>query len=258
MASVGTSGVVLAHSDAYFVEPRMRLHSFCHAVPGRFYLMGVMLAAGGALRWYRDTFCDGEKLAAELRKADPYEIITEAASTSKAGAGGVVFLPYLMGERTPHNDASARAALVGMSARTGKADVSRAVLEGITFGLRDSLDLVRDVHAGAGGGQAISQIRLTGGGARSGFWRQLMADVFEAEVAITTSTEGPAFGAAILAGAATGVFASVEEGADALVHVSARVAPNAALAGRYREAHASFRGLYTDLKGRFRELARLE
>ncbi|MEJ7728267.1 MAG: xylulokinase [Polyangiaceae bacterium] len=258
MASVGTSGVVLAHSDGYFVEPRMRLHSFCHAVPGRFYLMGVMLAAGGALRWYRDTFCDGEKLAAELRKTDPYEIITEAASTSKAGAGGVVFLPYLMGERTPHNDAGARAALVGMSARTGKADVSRAVLEGITFGLRDSLDLVRDVDASAGGGQAIGQIRLTGGGARSAFWRQLMADVFATEVALTSSTEGPAFGAAILAGAAIGVFASVEEGADALVHVTARTAPRAVEAERYREIHAEYRALYGDLRARFGALARFD
>lgn len=257
MASVGTSGVVLAHSDAYFVEPRMRLHSFCHAVPGRFYLMGVMLAAGGALRWYRDVFCDGEKLAAELRRTDPYEIITEAASTAKAGAGGVVFLPYLMGERTPHNDASARAALVGMSARTGKAEVSRAVLEGITFGLRDSLDLVRDVNA-ATGAEAIGQIRLTGGGARSGFWRQLMADVFETEVAVTSSTEGPAFGAAILAGAGTGAFASVEEGADALVHVTSRTAPRAIDAERYRALHAEYRGLYQDLRQRFAALGQFD
>ena len=254
MASVGTSGVVLAHTDDYVVEPEMRLHSFCHAVPGRYYLMGVMLSAGGALRWYRDVLCDGEKMAAELRKVDPYEIVTDAASTAKPGAGGVVFLPYLMGERTPHNDAAARGCFVGISATTTKADLSRAVLEGITYGLRDSLDLMREL----GGATGASEIRLTGGGAKSIFWRQLMADVFEAEVAITTSTEGPAFGAAILAGAAAGAFASVEEGADALVHVTSRVAPNTALSGRYREAHAAYGALYRNLKGTFPQLARLE
>jgi xylulokinase len=250
MASIGTSGVVLAHADQHVVEPGMHLHAFCHAVPGRWYRMGVMLAAGGALRWYRDVLCDGEKFVADMRGADPYEIVTEAASTAKPGAGGVVFLPYLMGERTPHNDAAARGALVGLSAVTTKADVSRAVLEGITFGLADSLDLMRAE------GIDPMQLRLTGGGARSPFWRQLCADVFGVEVALTSSTEGPAFGAAILAGAGTGIWRSVEEGADALVHVTTRVAPAPAMPERYREIHAAYRGLYTDLKGRFAELGR--
>lgn len=253
MASIGTSGVVLAHTASYAVEPAMRLHSFCHAVPGQYYAMGVMLAAGGALRWYRDVLGDGERLAAELRRVDPYEIITDTASTARPGASGVVFLPYLMGERTPHNDALARGALVGVTARTTKADISRAVLEGITFGLADSLELIREIHAGS-----IDEIRLTGGGARSGFWRQLMADVFNTRVAITTSTEGPAFGAALLGGVAAGIFPSTEQAADALVHVTASVAPEPAAAARYREIHAVYRGLYADLKRRFGELARLE
>src|SRR5262249_39777626 len=141
---------VLAHTDRYVVEPEMRLHSFCHAVPGRYYLMGVMLAAGGGLRWDRDGVGDGEKLAAELRKVDPYEIIAEAAGTAPEGARGVVFLPYLMGERTPHNAAKARGAFVGMTARTTKPDLSRAVIEGITFGLADSLDLMRAAGAATG------------------------------------------------------------------------------------------------------------
>jgi xylulokinase len=250
---VGTSGVVLLHTDAYRVEPRMRLHSFCHAVPGRYYLMGVMLAAGGALRWYRDVLCDGERMAAELQGADPYSVITDSASTARLGAGGVVFLPYLMGERTPHNDAMARSALIGATARTTKADISRAVLEGITFGLADSLALMREAA-----GAEIDEIRLTGGGAKSPFWRKLMADVFDAPVSLTTSTEGPAFGAAILAGAGAGVFASVEEGADALVHVTQTVEPDAANASRYREVHAVYRALYKDLQERFRALASLE
>lgn len=252
MASIGTSGVVLAHQDGYTVEPEMRLHTFCHAVPGAYYQMGVMLAAGGALRWYRDVLCDGEKLAAELSRADPYEIITDTASTAKVGSGGLVFLPYLMGERTPHADALARGAFVGLTARTTKAEMSRAVLEGITFGLCDSLDLVR------ASGARFDEIRLTGGGARSRFWRQMMADVFDAPVAITTSTEGPAFGAALLGGVAAGVFASVQEAADALVHVTSRVSPEPGSASRYRDVHAEYRALYGDLRERFRALARLE
>lgn len=253
MASVGTSGVVLAHTASYRVEPEMRLHSFCHAAPGQYYQMGVMLSAGGALRWYRDVLGDGERIAADLRHVDPYEIITDTASTARPGAGGVVFLPYLMGERTPHNDAMARAALIGMTARTTKAEISRAVIEGITFGLADSLALIRELHAGD-----VSEIRLTGGGARSGFWRKLMADIFDTPVAITTSTEGPAYGAALLAGAASGVFGSVEEAADALVHVTATVSPDPATAARYREIHAVYRDLYRDLRERFRALAALE
>lgn len=274
MASVGTSGVVLAHTDRYVVEPEMRLHSFCHAAPGRYYLMGVMLAAGGALRWYRDVLCDGERLAADLAHVDPYQVITDAASTSRPGAGGVVFLPYLMGERTPHCDASARAALVGVTARTTKADISRAVLEGITFGLADSLDLVRSLEPQAlgaaspgepsgarpnGAGAArIREIRLTGGGARSAFWRQLMANVFDAEVVLTTSTEGPAFGAALLAAVGARAYFSVEQACDALVHVTQRVEPEPTAVSRYRDLHAIYRALYADLRERFAAIARLE
>jgi xylulokinase len=259
MASIGTSGVVLAHTDGYLVEPEMRLHSFCHAVPGRYYVMGVMLAAGGALRWYRDVLCDGERMAAELRGESAYAIIGDAAMTSREGAGGVVFLPYIMGERTPHNDGAARGALVGVTARTTKADISRAVLEGITFGLADSLSLMRDVGAlAASTAQGLGEIRLTGGGARSPFWRKLMANVFGVPVAITTSTEGPAFGAAILAGVAAGTFASVEEGSDALVHVTSRVAPEPVLVERYREIHDVYRKLYGDLKESFRALGALD
>jgi xylulokinase len=255
MASIGTSGVVLAHTRGYAVEQQMRLHTFCHAVPGQYYAMGVMLSAGGALRWYRDVLADGEKLAGEIRGVDPYEIITDTASTAKPGAGGLVFLPYLMGERTPHADALARGALVGLTARTTKAEISRAVLEGITFGLCDSLDLVREIDPS---GAAASEIRVTGGGAKSRFWQKLMADVFDAEVALTTSSEGPAFGAALLGGVAAGAFGSVEEAADALVHVTLRVRPEPAAAARYREIHAAYRGLYADLRDRFRALARID
>jgi xylulokinase len=217
--------------------------------------MGVMLAAGGALRWYRDVLCDGERMAAEIRGVDPYEILTDSASTARQGAGGVVFLPYLMGERTPHADAAARAALIGVTARTTKADVSRAVLEGITFGLADSLDLVRSTP-GAG---EIREIRVTGGGARSDFWRRMMADVFGAEVAVVTSGAlGPAFGAALLAAVAAGSFGSVEQACDALVHVTSRITPDPIASARYRDIHAIYRSLYGDLQARFRDLGAIE
>lgn len=260
MVSIGTSGVVLAPTDRYVAPPGMRLHSFCHAAPGRHYLMGVMLAAGGALRWYRDVLCDGERLAAELSHADPYQIITDAASTSRPGAGGVLFLPYLMGERTPHADARARGALVGMTARTNKADLSRAVLEGITFGLCDSLDLMRSLAPknGAGSGLSIGELRLTGGGARSPFWRQLMADVFGIPVALTTSPEGPAFGAAILAAVGAGVFGGVDDACEALVHRTQVISPDPAATARYRDLHAEYRALYGDLRDRFHALAASE
>jgi xylulokinase len=258
MVSIGTSGVVLAHTKDLAVDPEMRLHAFCHAVPGATYSMGVMLAAGGALRWYRDVLGDGERIAAELGGVDPYELITDTASTARAGSGGVIFLPYLMGERTPHADAQARGAFIGLTARTTKAELSRAVLEGITFGLCDSLDLIR----ASSPAWRPDALRLTGGGARSRFWRQLMADVFETDVALTTSpatsTSGPAFGAAILGGVAAGVFASVEEGADALVHVTERLAPDPTASARLRDAHAAYRALYGDLRARFRDLGRLE
>jgi xylulokinase len=254
MASIGTSGVVLAYSDAYAVEPSMRLHSFAHAIAGRYYQMGVMLSAGGALRWYRDVLCDGERIAAEVRAVDPYEILTEAASTAPAGARGVIFLPYLMGERTPHEDALARGAFVGLTARTTKAEISRAVLEGITLGLADLLELVRQSPDSA----PIAELRVTGGGARSTFWRQLMADVLDVDVLLTTSTEGPAFGAAILAMVGAGVYASVEEASDALVHVVSRARPDPVAAARYRAVHDVYRALYPALRGAMHALARLE
>jgi xylulokinase len=250
MASIGTSGVVLAHADTFDVGADLPLHTFAHALPGRFYQMGVMLAAGGALRWYRDVLCDGEKLAAELRAADAYDVIVDSASTARPGANGLLFLPYLSGERTPHHDVAARGAFVGLGAHTSKADLSRAVLEGITFGLKDSLDLLRAQGP-------IELLRFTGGGAKSQFWRQLVADVLEVEVALTTSSEGPAFGAAILAGVGAGVFASIEDAADALVHVTARSLPDPIASARYRAIHAEYRALYGDLRGRFRALGSL-
>jgi xylulokinase len=257
MVSIGTSGVVLAPvsslpSGASTVASG--LHAFCHAHPERSYLMGVMLSAGGALRWYRDVLCDGERIGAELRGADPYEIITEAASTSRPGAGGLVFLPYLAGERTPHADPDARGALVGLSLRSTKADVSRAVLEGITFGFADLLELVA---LGTPDGEQPDELRVTGGGAKSAFWRGLMADVLGAPVVTTSSTEGAAFGAALLGGVATGAFDDVDQAAACTVRATGERAPDPSTSQRYAELRAAYRSLYPALSPAFSTLARL-
>lgn len=237
MASIGTSGVVVAHTDAVRVDPDMRLHAFCAAVPERSYVMGVVQTAGLALRWFRDT----------IARTD-YDAIGAAAARSREGARGILFLPYLLGERI---DASARGAFVGISADTTLDDLSRAVFEGVAFGLADSVLVMRALDPPI----APSEIRLSGGGAKSALWRQIIADVVEAPVAITTSTEGPSLGAAILAAVAAGEWPKVEDAADAWVRVVERVEPRASVSAVYREHHAQHRALYADLKERFRALA---
>lgn len=247
MVSVGTSGVVLATTPSFVVDPTLRLHSFCHANTSGYYVMGVMLAAGGALRWFRDTLAPDWAAQARAAGRDPYDRIFEAVDSSPVGARGTWFLPYLMGERTPHADANARGCFVGMSAVTTREDLARAVVEGITFGLADSLHLIRRLDPPP----ALRELRATGGGARSSLWRQVMADVFGLDIVTTTSTEGPAFGAAILGGVASGVFASVEQGTDALVKETSRTLADPVRHARYRELHDEFRSLYVALRDRF-------
>lgn len=242
MLSIGTSGVVLAPAASLDGDPDMRLHAFDHAVPGGVYRMGVMLSAGGALRWYRDVLGDGERLAAELRGADAYDVIAEAASTAQPGAGGVLFLPYLRGERTPHADAKARGALVGLAAETTKADVSRAVLEGIGFGLADLLALVRETTE-------VRALRVAGGGGRSRIWRSILAHQLDATLEVTSTAEGAAFGAALCAGVASGVYASLPEACERAVRVVEATGPEPSLAGRYADLHARYRALYPALRG---------
>ncbi len=251
MASVGTSGVIFAPTPRFEVDRQLRLHSFCHAVPGRYYVMGVMLAAGGALRWYRDVLCAEAMTEAKRTGGDPYERIVADAERAAVGAGGLIFLPYIMGERTPHNDANARASFVGMTARTTKSDFSRSVIEGITFGLADSIELMRSLD----NPPELRELRVTGGGAKSPFWRQLMADVFGLTISTTSSTEGPAFGAAMLGGVAAGVFDDVDQAADSLVEVIDRVEPDQERHERYAEVHVIYRRLYDDLSARFSDLA---
>lgn len=251
LASLGTSGVIFAHTDEVKIDPKMRVHTFCHSVPERWYLMGVMLSAGGSFRWLRDTFYDIEKAEAAKRKIDVYEILTNRASKISAGSEGLFFLPYLMGERTPHQSADARGAFVGITARHNKDHFIRSVIEGITFGMKDSLEIIRSQ------GVKIDQIRLTGGGAKSKFWKKLQANIYNSEVVTVNSSEGPAFGAAVMAGVGVSIYESIEEAADNMIKVKERIEPDKSEVKKYKPLYEEFRSLYPALENDFGKIAGL-
>ncbi len=248
MASLGTSGVFFAHSDQVKVDPGLRVHSFCHSVPKKWYLMGVMLSAGMSLRWYRDTLGLTEKELGKKAGKDPYNILSGEAQKVPAGSEGLLFLPYLMGERTPHKDAHARAAFVGASARHGRAHFARAVFEGITFGMRDSLEIFRELKV------PIRRVVATGGGAVNPFWRQLQADIYGEEVVTVNRQEGPAFGAAILAMVGSKLYPSVAAACSKLIRVVTRTSPNPTQAKVYDGWYPEFRKLYPALRDSFRSI----
>lgn len=229
--SLGTSGVVFAPTDAPIVEPRGRVHAFCHAVPGRWHLMAVMLSAAGSLRWFRDALAPGID----------YATLVEAAAEVPAGSEGLFFQPYLTGERTPHADPLARGAFVGLTVRHDRRHLVRAVLEGVAYGLRDGLELMREAGISAPG-----QVRVTGGGSASPLWRQIVADVLGVEVATVTTTEGAAYGAALLAAVGAGWSPSVDAAAAAFVRATPAAAPGPDAAA-YAEAYARHRTLYPSL-----------
>ena len=237
---LGTSGVVFATMAGPLVEPEGRLHAFCHAVPGRWHFMGVMLSAAGSLRWYRDAVAGG---------AD-YRALDEEAAAVELGSDGLLFLPYLTGERTPHPDPLARGAFVGLTVRHNRAHLTRAVLEGVAFGLKDSFELIQ----GSGMGP-VREVRVSGGGARSPLWRQILADVLGAELVTVNTTEGAAYGAALLAGVGADAWADVDAATDATVRVTGRTAPRPDAVAKYEAAYASYRALYPALKPTFSALA---
>lgn len=237
-ATIGTSGVVFAATNRPALDPQGRVHTFCHAIPGRWHVMGVTQAAGLSLRWFRDQFGAG---AEDGR--DPYERLTEEAATSPAGADGALWAPYLMGERTPHLDSNARGALVGLTASHTRADVIRAILEGVAFSLRDTFEIFKEMNV------PVETIRLGGGGARSLLWRQIQADVYGHEVEIVQAEEGAAYGAALLAGVGSGTWPSVDAACSAVVRVADRVTPEPASQDLLDKQYQSFRRLYPALRG---------
>ncbi len=245
----GTSGVVFAHADSYAPEPEGRLHVFCHAVDGAWHAMGVMLSAGGAFRWLRDAAAGEDKAAAAAQGRDVYDMLTEQAAPVPPGSEGLLFLPYLTGERCPYPDPNARGAFVGLTLRHGKGHLVRSVLEGVSFGLRDSLELIKGL------GVPIEQVRASGGGAKSPLWRQIQADVFGAELVLINVTEGAAMGAALLAGVGAGVYRDIREAVDACVRVTSSTAPNPEAAAIYERSYPLYRNLYPALKPTFDALA---
>ena len=230
--SLGTSGVVFAATVSPLFDPAGRIHAFCHALPDRWHLMSVMLSAAGSLRWLRDT----------LAPSVPYDALVAGASGVPPGSEGATFLPYLSGERSPHNDPLARGAFVGLTLSHRRDHFVRAVLEGVAYGLRDGLDLM--VSAGM---PAPAQVRASGGGIASPIWRQILADVLEAEIATVGTTEGAAYGAALLATEAAGWFGSVGEAVRELVSVTPVTSPGSEVLA-YRERHAAFRDLYPAMR----------
>jgi xylulokinase len=240
-ATIGTSGVVFAATASPALDKRGRVHTFCHAVPGRWHVMGVTQAAGLSLRWFRDRFGAGNSAASENNR-DPYELLCAEASTAPPGSDGVLWAPYLMGERTPHLDPRARAALVGLAASHTRAHAIRSILEGVAFSLRDTLTIFREM------GVPVETIRLGGGGARSPLWRQIQADVYGRTVEILAAEEGAAYGAALLAGVGIGVWPSVDEACSRAVRVAARVDPDPATAALMDSRYAAYRELYPALR----------
>lgn len=242
--TLGTSGVVFAPTSEAFIEPQGRLHAMCHSLPPEpgqgWHLMGVMLSAGGSLRWYRDTFQPG---------AD-YDTLLEPAAAIPPGSEGLLFLPYLTGERTPHPDPFARGGFIGLTVRHTLAHLTRSVLEGVAFGLRDSLTLIREAGAGE-----INQVRISGGGARSPLWRQVLADVMDAELVTVNTTEGACYGAALLAGVGVGIWPDVKSACAATIKTRDATAPVAANIQVYDDYYQDYRALYPALKSGFKSLS---
>lgn len=250
-ATIGTSGVVFAHSDTPSTDPEGRLHTFCHAVPGKWHLMGVVLSAGGSFQWFRNILCAEESSLAARLGVDPYELITQQAGVAPVGSEGLIFLPYLTGERTPHADPFARGAFIGLTTRHSKCHLARSIMEGATLAMRDSLEIIRGL------GVPVTEIRVSGGGARSSFWRSIQADIYGNDVVTVSASEGPAFGAALLAGVMTGAWQSVESACDASIAVTDTTVMAPDNAEAYSALYQVYRGLYGKLKGDFRTLADL-
>jgi len=237
--TVGTSGVIFATTPSALIEPEGRLHAFCHAVPGMWHFMGVMLSAAGSLQWYRDTLAPDMSFDALLKEAE----------SIPAGNEGLQFLPYLSGERTPYPDPLARGAFIGLTLRHNRAHMTRAVLEGVAFGLKDSFTLIQ--NAGLGN---ITQVRASGGGTKGALWRQILASVLEAELVTVNTTEGAAYGAALLAGVGAGAWIDVASACKACIKITGSTLPNVEDVDEYRKSYLLYQELYPALKSSFAKM----
>ena len=244
-STIGSSGVVFAFMEEPARDQKGRVHTFCHAVPHKWHVMGVTQGAGLSLRWFRDQFGGMEVGLGPLLKQDPYEILTQQAALAKPGCEGLLFLPYLMGERTPHLDANARGVLFGLTGRHTRADVIRAVLEGVAYSLKDSFMIFETMKV------PVQQVRASGGGGRSALWRQIQADIFGSEICTVAADEGAAFGAALMAAVGTGGFPTIEEACQQSIRLTNFTQPISGNVKRYQEYYEIYRSLYSALKPSF-------
>ena len=250
--SIGTSGVMFVHSDEPQTDPEGRLHTFCHAVRGRWHMMGVILSAGGCLQWFRNRLCQAEAEAARSSGVEIYDLLAKEAAAVEPGSQGLFFLPYLSGERTPHADPFARGCFIGLTLAHGRGEMVRAIMEGVTYALRDSLVIIRQL------GVPVRQIRASGGGSRSPLWRQIQADVFSQKVVTINADEGAAYGVALLAAVGAGAFKNIQEACAATIRVVEQTPSQRRAVAYYDRGFTEYQQLYRSLKDDFREIAALE
>ncbi len=249
--TIGTSGVVFAHTSDISIDPKGRVHTFCCAVPGCWHVMGVTQGAGLSLKWFRDNFCMSEMETAKGMGKDPYFLMDQQAARVPVGSNKLLYLPYLMGERTPHLDPDCRGVFFGLSAIHTRFDMLRAVMEGVTFSQRDSVEVLREM------GVTLHEMLACGGGGSSPLWRQMLADTFACDVKTVVSKEGPALGVAILAGVGAGIYPSVEEGCRRVIRTNPSQSPIKENIPEYEKFYQMYRSLYPALKDSYQKLAAL-
>ena len=250
-STIGTSGVVFAFTDEVSIDPQGRVHTFCHAVPNTWHIMGVTQSAGLSLQWMRNNFGGMEKDLAAHLDIDPYVLMSNQAEKATPGCEGLIYLPYLMGERTPHLDPYAKGVFFGLSAKHGRREMIRSVMEGVCYSLRDCLEIIKDMNV------PVSEIRASGGGAKSSLWRQMQADIFNTSIATINSSEGPALGVALLAGVGSGVYKSVAEACEAAIKVVSVQAPIIENVPVYDKYYEVFGDLYRALKDSYKKIAQI-
>ena len=247
--TIGTSGVIFAHSDEVKIDSRGRVHTFCSAVPGAWTVMSCTLSAGGSLQWFRNNFCEAEMREAEEKGIDAYEIMSEQARHVPIGANRLLFLPYLMGERSPILDPYSRGVFFGLSGIHRRADMVRAIMEGVAYSQRDCLDVFHEMKV------PFTQMTATGGGGRSRFWRQMLADVLDCPIATVANKEGAALGAAILAGVGAGVYKDLPSACGGIIRTSEPQLPDRDCTQAYNKYYDLYREVYAQLKDQFKTLS---
>lgn len=250
-STIGTSGVVFAHMDNIQIDKDGRVHTLCHAVPGKWHVMGVTQGAGLSLKWYRDNFCHAEMDAADGMGVDPYYLMDKQAEKIAPGCEGLIYLPYLMGERSPHNDPNAKGVFFGLSAKHTKYDMLRAVMEGVSYSLNDCMSVIKEMGIDA------SEVRASGGGGKSKLWRQMQADMFGCDINTINVSEGPALGVALLAAVGAGIYNSVPEACEAAISVKDTMKPIQENVETYKNYFPVYQNIYKALKPQFSAAADL-